>query len=133
MQQDELRLQRHVETARCLEELLQQPRHRNLARGQPEDRLADGAQRLGKRVHVVHVRHEAHLEMHFGHALVIARNEAAQSLGQEPPHARVQPPHDAEIDRAQSPLGIDEQVSRVHVGVEETVAQRLCQERLHYD
>ncbi len=56
-----------------------------------------------------------------------------QDLGQEPPLLRAEPAHDAEIDGAEPALRIDEQVSGVHVGMEEAVAQRMPQEGLDHD
>ena len=40
----------------------------------------------------------------------------------------VDPAHDAEIDGDDGAVGVDEQVARVHVGVEEAVAERLVEE-----
>ena len=41
-----------------------------------------------------------------------------------------EPAHDAEVDGDQTAAVVDEQVSRVHVGVKEAVAQRVAQECL---
>ena len=68
--------------------------------------------------------------MDFRHPPVVAANEAVEDLGEEPPLLAAEPPHDAEIDRDDTPLGVDEEIALVHVGVEEAVAQRVAQERL---
>ena len=69
--------------------------------------------------------------MDFRHPPVVAANEAIEDLGEEPPFLAAEPPHDAEIDRNDAPLGVDEEIALVHVGVEEAVAQRVAQERLN--
>ena len=79
LQQHELRLELHVEAARGLEQLSEQERHRDLLRGEAEDRLADGAQRLGEGLDAVGLGHEAGVEMHLRDADVVAREEAAQA------------------------------------------------------
>ncbi len=55
---------------------------------------------------------------------------AVEDFGEEPPLLRSEPPHNAEIDRDEPAGIVDEQVARMHVGVEEAVAQRMAQERL---
>ena len=57
-------------------------------RGQAEDRLADGAQRLREGLDTVRPRHEARLEMHLRHAHVVAREKTAERLGHEAAHCR---------------------------------------------
>jgi len=131
LQQDQLRLGLHVETARGLEQLRQKPGDRNVARALAEDRLADGAQRLGKGLARMTGGHEGELVMQVGDAPVIARQKSRQRARHEAAHARIQPPHDAEIHRRQPPIGVDEQIARMHVGVEKAVAQRLGQKAAH--
>ena len=46
----------------------------------------------------------------------------AGALGEEQPLLRPEPAHDAEIDRDQPALRVDEQIARMHVGVKEAVA-----------
>ena len=94
------------------------------------DRLADGADRLREVLDRMVRRHVAGLEMHFGGAVLVARDEAEQNLGEELALLRPEPAHDPAIDRDQPAFRIDEQVSLMQVGVEEAVAQRLAQERL---
>ena len=70
--------------------------------------------------------------MHLGGAVIVAGDEAVQDLGEEAPLLRAEPAHDAEIDRHQLAVVVDEQVSGMHVGVEEAVAQRVAQEGLDH-
>ena len=68
--------------------------------------------------------------MDFRDAAVVAADEAVEDFGEEPPLLAAEPAHDAEIDRDDAPLGVDEEIALMHVGVEEAVAQRVAQERL---
>ena len=90
------------------------------------DRLADGADRLREILDLVHARHIAGLEMDFRHAPVVARDEAIEDFGEKAPLLEPEPAHDAEIHRDQAPLRVDEQISLVHVGMEKSVAHRMC-------
>jgi hypothetical protein len=60
--------------------------------------------------------------MDFGHAAVIAGDEAVEDFGEPQPRLPVDPPHDAEIDRGDRAIGGHEQVALMHVGVEEALA-----------
>ena len=51
-------------------------------------------------------------------------------LGEVQPLLGAEPAHDAEIDRNEPPLVVDEQIARMHVGMKEAVAQRVAQEGL---
>ena len=64
--------------------------------------------------------------------MIIAGDEAEQDLGQEAPLLRAEPAHDAEVDRHQPAVVVDEQIAGMHVGVEEAVAQRMAQEVLDH-
>src|SRR5476651_665570 len=77
-------------------------------------------------------RHIAGLEMHLRRAQIVARNETVKNLRQKPPLLRLQSPHDSEIDRDQPAVVIDEQIARMHVGVEKAIAQRMTQESLDH-
>ncbi len=77
-------------------------------------------------------RHVAGLEMHLGGAAIVAGDEAEQDFRQEAPFLGAQPSHDAEVDRHQPSVGIDEQIAGVHVGVEKAVAQGVAQEALDH-
>ena len=70
--------------------------------------------------------------MHFGGAAIIAGDEAVQDFGEEQPLLRAEPAHDAEIDGDEPAVVVDEQISRMHVGVKETVAQRVAEKRLDH-
>ena len=94
------------------------------------DRLADGADRLGEGGDIVRGRHVAGLEMHLGDATVVARDEAVEDFGQEAPLLLAEPAGNAEIDRNDGAVRLDEQIAGMHVGVEEAVAQRVAQEGL---
>ena len=76
-------------------------------------------------------RHVPGLEMHLRGAAIIARDEAVEDFREEAALRRAEPAHDAEVDRDQPAAVVDEQISRMHVGVEEAVAQRVPQEGLH--
>ncbi len=133
LQQHQLGARLHVEEAGDLEQQRQQARHRDLVGGARVDRLADGADRLRKILDAVHVRHVARLEMHLGDALIVARDEAVEDLGEEAPLLEPEAAHDPEIDRDEAPLAIDEQVALMHVGVKQAVAHRVAQEALDDD
>src|ERR1700733_5814850 len=94
------------------------------------DRLADSADRLCEIFHRMMPKHVDGLEMHFGDATIIAGDEAEQDLGEKAPLLHAEPAHDAEIDRDQSAVGVEEQIAGMHVGVKEAVAQRVAQETL---
>ena len=64
--------------------------------------------------------------------MIIAGDEAVKNFGEEAAFLRPQPAHDAEIDRDQFAVGIDEQIAGMHVGVEKAVAQRVAQEALNH-
>ena len=77
-------------------------------------------------------RHIAGLEMHLGSAVIVAGDEAVEDFGKKAPLLRPEPPHDAEVDRDQLAAIVHEQVARMHVGVEEAVAQRVAQKSLNH-
>src|SRR6202050_2615745 len=94
------------------------------------NRLADGADSLRKIFYRVMRRHVARFEMHFGGAKIIAGDEAVQDFGEKQPLFDAEPAHDAEIDRNQPAVVVNKQISRMHVGMEEAVAQRMPEKRL---
>src|SRR5262249_59972125 len=96
------------------------------------DRLADGADRLRKILYRVMARHITGLEMHLRDSAIVACDEAEQDLGEEAALLQAQPPHDSEIDRDEATLIVEEQIARMHVGVEEAVTQRVPQETLDH-
>ena len=68
--------------------------------------------------------------MHLGGAVIIAGDEAVQDFGEEQPLLGAEPAHDAEVDGDQPAVIVDEQISRMHVGVKEAVAQRVAEKCL---
>src|SRR5438477_2765934 len=74
----------------------------------------------------------ARLEMNLRGAQIIARDEAVEYFGEEAPLLRPEPSHDAEIDRDQLAVLVDEQIAGMHVGMEEAIAQRMPQKRLDH-
>ncbi len=76
--------------------------------------------------------HVACLEMHFGDAAIVARDEAQENFGEEAPLLQAEPAHDAEIDGDQAAGLVEEQIAGVHVGMKEAVAQRVAQETLDH-
>jgi hypothetical protein len=108
----------------------QQLAHRDRLGRLPVDRLADRADRLREALDIVMAGHVARLEMHFGDADVIAGDEAVEDFGEETALLLAEPPDNAHVDRDDHALRIDEEIARMHVGMEETVAQRMAQEGL---
>ena len=120
----------HVEQFGHLEQQRQQLGHRDGFGRLAVDRLADGADRLGEGRDIVLARHIAGLEMHLGDAQIVAGDEAVEDFGEEAALLLAEPPGDAEIDGDDGAVRLDEQIARMHVGMEEAVAQRMAQERL---
>src|SRR5216683_3334312 len=59
------------------------------------------------------------IEMHFGDAAIVARDEAEENFGKEAPLLQAEPAHDAEIDGDQAAGIVEEQIAGVHVGMKE--------------
>jgi hypothetical protein len=87
------------------------------------NRLADGADRLGKTFDRMMPRYVAGFEMQFGGPLIVAGDEAEQDLGEEAPFLRAESAHNAEVDCNQFARVVHEQIAGMHIGVEKTVAQ----------
>jgi hypothetical protein len=117
-----------IEQAGDFEQQIEQLGHRDLGGGAAVDRFADRADRLRKAFDRVLWRNIAGFEMHLGRAQIIAGDEAVQDLGQEPALLGAEAAHDAEVDRDEPAVGIDEEIARVHVRVKEAVAQGMAQE-----
>ena len=130
LQQQQFGPRPHREQLGDLEQLVEQPRHRDLVGGAAVDRLADRPERARELVDRLARRHVADLEMHLGGPPVVAGDEAVEDLGEEPPLLAAEPAHDAEIDGDDVAGGVDEQVPGMHVGVEEAVAERVPQKAL---
>ena len=75
-------------------------------------------------------RHVAGTELDLGHGAIITAQEGDQQLGEITARVLVDPAHDAEVDRHDAALAIDEGVAAMHVGMEEAVAEHLIEERL---
>jgi len=76
-------------------------------------------------------RYVADIEVPLCNHPVVAGNEAVKDIGEEAPLLAADPPHDAEIDRDdRASLGVGEEIARVHVGMEEAVADRVLEEAL---
>ena len=75
-------------------------------------------------------RQEAGTEEDIGHTGIVALQEAHQDLGHVAAVGDVDPAHDAEIERHDGPVGIDQDIAGVHVSVKEAVAKHLIEEHL---
>ena len=135
LQQHQLGLDLDVEAARRLEEAHQHDAQRDLAQRPVEHRLAAGAhgafQLFGPRVG----RHPAGFDMQLGHPAVVALEEGQEVLCQVALVMVGERADDAEVQRDVAievvrPVA-HQDVARVHVGVEETIAEDLREEDLH--
>ena len=122
LQQDQLRLQFHVEATRGIKQLLQQLCHGNSIGAAAENGFADGTQRLREQGDRISAWHETRFKMHCGDALVVACKKAGERFGEKAPHRRGEPPHDAEIHTHQASVRIHEQIALMHVGMKKTIA-----------
>ena len=95
-----------------------------------EDRLADRAAGLGEHLERLVGRHVARPELHLGDRAIVAPQEGDQQLGEIAARVGIDPAHDAEIDRHDAALAVDEGVAAMHVGMEEAVAEHLVEEGL---
>ena len=128
LQQDQFGARLHVENVGIGEELAEQIGHRDFFSRASVDGLADRAHRLRELFDRVMRRHVSGLEMDRGGAVVIARDEAVQDLGEEAAFGKPEPTHDAKIDGDNHAGVVDEQIALMHVGVEKAVAHRVAQE-----
>jgi hypothetical protein len=85
--------------------------------------------------HAGGIRHPAGFHMQLGHPTVVAVEEGVEVLGEIPLVLVGQRADDAEVHGHVARLGrvrrVDEDVARVHVGVEEVVLEHLGEEHLH--
>ena len=130
LQHHQFEPRRHVEQRGDLEQQRQQLGHRNLVGGARVDRLADRADRLREILDPMDGAAHSPPRNAPRPRAVVARDEAIEDFGEEPSLLEAEPTHDAEIDRDDAPLRVDEEIALMHVGVEEAVAQRMAQERL---
>ena len=130
LQQDQLCPRFHPETLGHVEQIAEQPRHGDAGGIHAKDRLAHGAQRAGEFIHVAIGWHIARLEMHLGHAPVIAPDEAIKDLCIDAPGVFIDMAHDSKIIGDDVAIGRHLQVPLMHVGVEESVAQGMVEKEL---
>ncbi len=135
LQQDELRLQLHVEAARDVEQAHQQGGERDVLERPVEYRLAH---RAHGRFDLVHPRTRGHppgLDMQLRHAAVVAVEHGEEIGGEIVLVARIERADDAEVDRgverARRIVDHHEDVAGMHVGVEEVVPEHLGEEDAH--
>ena len=135
LQQHQLRLDFHVEAAGGLEQAQQQLAEGDVFQRALEDRLADAANRRFKFVHAGVSRYPARVDMQLGNAAVVALEEGHQVARQVALVLGRKAADDAKVDgdvlRLPGVLARDEDVARVHVGVEEAVAEYLGKEDFH--
>ena len=124
-----------MEAARGLEQAQQHPAEGNVLQRPVEHRLAHGADGVLELVHARVGRHPARFQVRLRHALVIALEEGEKILRQVVLVDVGERAHDAEIDgdvlAARVGVGGDEDIARMHVGVEKAVAEHLGEEDLH--
>ena len=120
----------HVEQRCDFEQQGQHARHGNLIGRARMDRLSDRANGLRELRYPVNPGHVAGVEVNDRDALIISRDEAEQDFGQELSLGRIQAAHDPEVDGDDAAIAVDEQISLVHVGMEESVAHCVSQESL---
>ena len=132
LQQDQFGPGPHVEQAGDLEQQGQQLRHRNFFSRSVMDRFADRPDGLREIVDRMMRRHIAGFEMHLGDASIIAGDETEKDFGEEAALLHAEAPHDAEVNGDEPALIVEEQIARMHVGVEEAVAQRMAQKALDH-
>ncbi len=135
LQQDQLRLDLHVEATGDLEQAQQDLAERDVLERPVEDRLAH---RAHGRFHLIHPRvgrHPARFQVQGGHAPVVAIEDRQKVLCQVMLVPRIERTHDAEVHgRIAWVFRIvdrDEDISRVHVGVKEVMAEHLGEKYLH--
>ena len=134
LQQHELRLDHDVEPARRGEQLHQHAAERDLLQRPVEHRLADDADLALELVDAGVRRHPARLDVRGRHAVVVAAEEGEEVLREVALVALGEHAHDAEVDgdvlAVVRAVDGDEDVARVHVGVEVRVAEHLREEEL---
>ncbi len=135
LQQDQLRLDTHVEAACDVEQAQQDGAERDIFERPVEDGFEHGAD---GGLHLVDAgvgRYPTRLHMEFRHAAVIPVEHGEEVLGQVVLVADVERAHDAEVDGGIAGVRwiVDqhEDVAGVHVGVEEVVPEHLREEDLH--
>src|SRR5262249_27094699 len=128
--QHELRLDLDVESPRGLEQAQQDLAEGDLLQRLVEDRLADRTDRGLEFADARIRRNPARLEVYLRHATVIAPEEGQEILRKVVLVDLVKRAHDAEVQRDVSPVRGNQDVSGMHVGMEESVAEHLREENL---
>ncbi len=135
MQQHQLRLDLDLKPARGLEQPHQHHAQRDLLKRAIEVRLADRAHRRFEFVDAGAGRHPAGLDVQLRNPLVVTPEEGGEVLRQVLLVVFGQRADDAEVQRDVAAKGRRVQahldVARVHVGVEEAVAEHLGEEDRH--
>ena len=135
LQQHELRLHFHVEFARGLKQRDEEVPERDLFQWLLENRFADAADHVLELGDLRFFRNPAAFEVQprdFAIVLIEEREQIARQVvlvlvGQRADDRAV----DRDVARALRIGDVDEDVPRVHVGVEEVVDEYLREERLH--
>src|SRR5882762_1002964 len=130
LQHDELRLDLDVEAARDLEQAHERAAKGDFLQRPVEERLAHGANRAFELVHSRIGGHPARLQVRPRDAGVVALEKPQEVLREILLVHLGERAHDAEIERDVAALRRHQDVSRVHVGVEEAVAEHLREEDL---
>ena len=130
LQQHELGLDLHAEAPRHLEQAHQQLAEVDLLQRPVEDRLAHRADRALELVDARLARHPARVDVRHRHAVVVAVEERHEVDREVVLVAVGERAHDPEVHAAVAPVAQHEDVARVHVGVEEAVAEDLREEDL---
>ena len=130
LQQHELRLHLHVETARGLEQAQQQASEGNILDRFGENWFAHRADRGLELLNAGVAPHPTSAHVRFGNGTVIAVEERQEIFRQIMLVALAQRAHDAEVHRAVLAVRRHENIAGVHVGMKETVAERLGEKYL---
>ncbi len=135
MQQNQLRLDFHIEAARGLKQAHQHLTKGNILERLLENRLADRADCSFEFIELGFCRHPARINVQLSNPTIITLEEGKQVTGQIILIFRRQAADDAAVDgnvfRAPRVDRADENIAGVHVGVEETVAKYLGEEDFH--
>ena len=102
LQQQQVRLDLHVEIAGDREQAFEHSADRNLLDRKAADRLAGGPQGGREFLDIVVRRNILRFEVDFGDPAVIAGDQAVEDLRQPHPRPAIDPAHDPEVDRARS-------------------------------
>lgn len=135
MQQHQLRLNFHLETARCLEQAHQHHAQRNLGQRAVKVRLTDGTNGGLQLFHTCGGGNPATFNVQGCHALVVSAEKRQEVLRQIFLVKFRQRANDAKVQRdiAAKALWLQahHDVARVHVGVEKAVTEDLGEEQRH--